>query len=104
MAHMVKNLPAIQKTQVQSPGQEDCLEEGITIHSSILACRIPWTEEPGGLPPVGVAKNQPRLSNYACVISETWFPGNCCFSKRPRWCGAVHGREEKANSSTKSIC
>ena len=45
VAHMVKNLPAIQKTQVQSPGQEDCLEEGITTHSSILAWRIPWTEE-----------------------------------------------------------
>jgi len=49
VAHMVKNLPAIQKTQVQSPGQEDCLEEGITIHSSILAWRIPWTEEPDRL-------------------------------------------------------
>ena len=40
---MVKNLPAMQETQVQSLGQEDPLEEGMTTHSSILAWRIPWT-------------------------------------------------------------
>ena len=45
----VKNPPAIQKTQVQSLGQEDPLEEGMATHSSVLARRIPWTEEPGGL-------------------------------------------------------
>ena len=46
---MVKNLPAIQETQVQSLGQEDPLERGMASHTSILAWRIPWTEEPGGL-------------------------------------------------------
>ena len=46
---MVKNLPAMQKTQVQSLGWEDPLEKGMTIHSSILAWRIPWIEEPGWL-------------------------------------------------------
>ena len=46
---MVKNLPAMQETWVRSPGQEDPLENGIATHSSILAWRIPWTEEPGGL-------------------------------------------------------
>ena len=46
---LVKNLPAIQETWVQSLGREDPLEEGMATHSSILACRIPWTEEPGGL-------------------------------------------------------
>ena len=46
---MVKNLPATQKTQVQSLGWEDPLEKGMAIHSSILAWRIPWTEEPGRL-------------------------------------------------------
>ena len=46
---MVKNLPAMQETQVQSLGQEDPLEKGIAIHSSILAWRIPWAEESGGL-------------------------------------------------------
>ena len=49
VAQMVKNLPAIQETWVRSLGQEDPLEKGMAIHSSILAWRIPWTEEPGGL-------------------------------------------------------
>ena len=50
---MVSNPPPKQETQetwVQSPGWEDTLEEEIATHSSILAWRIPWTEEPGGLP------------------------------------------------------
>ena len=46
---MVKSPPTMQETQVQSLGQEDPLEEGMAAHSSILAWRIPWTEEPGGL-------------------------------------------------------
>ena len=45
----VKNLPATQERWVRSPGQEDPLEKGMATHSSILAWRIPWTEEPGGL-------------------------------------------------------
>ena len=49
VAQMVKNLPAVQETQVQSLGQEDPLEKGMATHSSILACKIPWTEEPGRL-------------------------------------------------------
>ena len=50
---MVKNLPPMQETQVQSLGQEDALEEGMATHSSILAWRSPWTEEPGGLQSMG---------------------------------------------------
>ena len=50
---MVKNPPAMQKTQVQSLGQKDTLEKGMATHSTILAWRIPWTEEPGGLPSMG---------------------------------------------------
>ena len=46
---MVKNLPAMQETWVQSLGWEDSLEKGRATHSSILAWRIPWTEEPGKL-------------------------------------------------------
>ena len=53
---MVKKLPAMQKTQVQSLGWEDPLEEGMATHSSILAWRIPWTEEPGGLQSIGLQK------------------------------------------------
>ena len=50
MAQRVKNLPAVQETWVLSRGWEDPLEEeGMATHSSILAWRIPWTEEPGGL-------------------------------------------------------
>ena len=48
-AQMVKNLPEMQETQVGSLGQADSLEKGMATHSSILAWRIPWTEEPGGL-------------------------------------------------------
>ena len=46
---MVKKLPAVQETQVQSLGEEDPLEKGMETHSSILALRTLWTEEPGGL-------------------------------------------------------
>jgi len=49
VAQMVKNLPPMQETQVRSLGQEDPLEKGLASRSSILAWRIPWTEEPGGL-------------------------------------------------------
>ena len=49
IAQMVKNLPAMQETQVRSLGQEDPLEKEMATPSSILAWRIPWTEEPGGL-------------------------------------------------------
>ena len=50
---MVKNLPVMQETGVPSLGQEDPLENGMATHSSILAWRIPWTEEPGGLQSMG---------------------------------------------------
>ena len=50
---MVKNLPAVQETRVRSLGQEDPLEKVLATHSSILAWRIPWTEEPDGLQSMG---------------------------------------------------
>ena len=53
MAQVVKNLPAIQETQVLSLGLEDPLEKGVATHSSILAWRVLWTEEPGGLYSMG---------------------------------------------------
>ena len=49
MAHLVKNLPAMQETRVQSLDWEDPLEKGMATHFCIFAWRIPWTEEPGGL-------------------------------------------------------
>ena len=59
----VENLPAMRETWVQSLGGEDPLQKEIATHSSILACRILWTEEPGGLQSMGVTKSQTRLSN-----------------------------------------
>ena len=50
---MVKNLPKVQETQVHSLGQNDPLEKEMATHSIILAWRIPWTEEPGGLQSMG---------------------------------------------------
>ena len=49
VVQMVKNLPAVQETQAQFLGWEDPLEKGMATHSGVLAWRIPWTEEPGGL-------------------------------------------------------
>ena len=53
MAQTVKNLPAMWETQVQSLGREDTLEKEMAIHSSTIAWKIPWTEEPGRLQSMG---------------------------------------------------
>ena len=53
VAQLVKNLPAIQETRVRSLGREDSLEKEMATHSSILAWRIPWTKELGGLQSMG---------------------------------------------------
>ena len=66
VAQMVKNPPAIWETWVQSLGWEDPLEESMATHSSILAWRSPWTEEPGGLQGRhnhGVTKSWAQLSD-----------------------------------------
>ena len=63
VAQMVKNLPAMWKTQVQSLGQEDPLEKEMAPHSDILAWEIPWTEEPAGLPSMGLQKSQTWKEN-----------------------------------------
>ena len=64
MAQRLKRLPAMQETWVQSLGQEDPLEEEMATHSSILAWRIPLTEEPGEIQAHGVAKSRTQLSNF----------------------------------------
>ena len=53
VAQIVKNMPAMQETQVQSLGREDPIDKGMATHSSVLAWRIPWTEEPGGIQSIG---------------------------------------------------
>ena len=71
VAQTVKNLPARQETQVQSLGWEDALEKGMATHSSILAWRIPWTEEPGGLQSWG-CKESDMTEQLTLSLSLTW--------------------------------
>ena len=70
----MKNLPAMRETRVRSLGKEDALEEGTAIHSSILAWRIPWTEEPGGLQSMGTEMTM-HSSILAWRIPRTEEPG-----------------------------
>ena len=63
VAQRLKRLPPMQKTRVQSLGLEDPLEKKMVTHSSILAWRIPWTEEPGRLQSTG-SQSQTRLSDF----------------------------------------
>ena len=63
-----QRLPAVWETQVQALGQEDFLEEEMATHSSILVCRIPWMEEPGGLQSMGSQESDmtQRLNHQIC--------------------------------------
>ena len=75
MAQWVKNLPAVQETQdsrVQSLGQEDLPEEGMATHSSILAWRILWTEEPSGLQSMGLQRvcHDLETGQHKCFLSS----------------------------------
>jgi hypothetical protein len=67
MAQMVKNLPTVQETYVQSLDRKDPLEEKMATHSRILAWRIPWTEEPGGLQSMGVAESDTHIHTHTPV-------------------------------------
>ena len=69
VAQMVKNLPAMWETWVWSLGWEDPLEKGTATHSTILAWRIPWIEEPDRLTVHGVAKSPTPVSNFHCSFS-----------------------------------
>ena len=63
MAQTVKRLPAMQETWVQSLGPEDPLEKEMATHSTVLACKTPWTKEPGRLQSTGL-QSQTRLSDF----------------------------------------
>ena len=67
MAQTVKNLPAMQETQVPSLDWEDPLEKGMAAHSSILAWRIPWTYEPDGLQSMGSQRVRHSRGTNACL-------------------------------------
>ena len=74
---MVKSLSAMQETWVRSLGWKDPVEEEMASHSSILAWRTPWTEEPGGATVHGVAKSQTRLSAHTHGHSKDLVGGQC---------------------------
>ena len=77
---MVKNLPAMQDTQVQSLGQEDPLEKEMATHSSILAWEIPWTEEPGGLQFLGMQ----RVRHDLATKQQTHSVSGSCYKYKDR--------------------
>ena len=66
---MVKRLPAVRETWVRSLGWEDLLEKEMATHSSTLAWKIPWTEEPGRLQSMGSTKSRTRLSDFTFPFS-----------------------------------
>ena len=71
LAQRLKRLPARWETQVQSLGREDTLEKETATHSSILAWRIPWAEEPGRLQSTGSLKSRTRLSDFTFTFTAT---------------------------------
>ena len=71
MAQRLKSLPAMQETRVRCLGQEDPLEKEMATHSSILAWRIPWMEEPGGLQSMA-SQSRTRLSNFTSLHFLSW--------------------------------
>ena len=79
VAQLVRNLPAVQETQVWSLGREDPLEKGVATHSDTLAWRIPWTEEPGGLQSMGSQRVGHNCATNFCfqfssvhLLSHVW--------------------------------
>ena len=87
VAQLVKNLPAMQETQVQSLGHEDPLEKGMATCSSILAWEIPWTKEPSGLQSMGSQKldTTERLS-LSFFLFFFFFQNN----KKVHWLGLFY--------------
>ena len=69
VAHMVKRLSTMQETWVRALGWEDPLEKQMAIHSSTIAWKIPWTEEPGRLQSMGAAKSRTRLSYFTFTFT-----------------------------------
>ena len=95
VTHMVKNLPAMRETWVQSLGWEDSLEKGMATHSSILAWRIPWAEEPDELESMGSQRVRPK-----------WATRHSTARHEQGWKGRLKGpniQNNNAMSSGKSI-
>ena len=84
VAQRVKRLPTMQETWVRSLGWEDPLEKEMATHSSTLAWRIPWRQEPGRLLVHGVAKSRTRLGDFTSTFfqkSTIILPGDACSSR-----------------------
>ena len=81
VAQMMNNRPEMQETWVWSLGQEDPLEKGIATHSSILAWRIPWTDEPGGLLSLGLQKIEQHWATNIFTFRYTWHTSVRCKGK-----------------------
>ena len=79
VAQMVKHLPAVQETQLQSLGWEDALEKEMATHSSTLAWKIPWTEEPGRLQSMGSQKSLTWLSDFTFTLWYKIHSNNSCW-------------------------
>ena len=71
VTQLVKNLPAMEETRIPSLGQEEPLEKEMATHSSILAWKIPWTEEPGGLKSMGVTRIVHNLVTIPPLVGES---------------------------------
>ena len=93
VAQMVKNLPAMQETRVQSLGREDPLDKGMATHSIILSWRIPWTEEPGGLQSMQLQ----RVGHDGVTNSSTSLLAlNSITLRRPQWLLWLRKKENRA--------
>ena len=99
MAQWVKNLPAMQESWIQSLGREDPLEKRMATHSSTLAWKIPWTEEPGGLQSTGSLESDmtKRLHfhfSLSCIGEGNGNPLQCSCLDNPMdrraWQATVH--------------
>ena len=88
MSQMVKNLPAMQETPDQSLGWKDLLEKGMAIPSSILAWRIPWTQEPGGLQSMGLQR-----------VGHDWVSNTFTFKEEERAEKEKYLKQQKLESS-----
>ena len=85
VAQTVKNLPTMQETWVQSLGGEDPLEEEMAVHSSILAWRLLWTEEPGGLQSVG-SHRESDTTERLTLFTPTYMFQLLSWAPDPHWC------------------
>ena len=106
VAQRLKCLPAMQETWVRSLGQEDPLEKEMATHFSILAWRIPWTEEPWWATVHGVAKSQTRLSNFTHSLNQKMvgnLRGKTATKESPLWMSKWDWEKKKRKVSRNMV-